>query len=793
MAMMDSLCRTTESVSSLIELLECRSSSSPNRVAYSFIGDDEPRDLTYGELNVRARAVAGYLQQTTRPGDRALLLFPAGLDFVSAFFGCVYAGVLAVPACYPKPKRPIPRLTAIARDASATVVLTNSKTLETTEVARNQPELRDLSWLAVETISSEYQDRWECPNVGRDDLLFLQYTSGSTTNPKGVMVSHDNLLHNLEVIRSGFGMKFSANSGDETEKGLFWLPAYHDMGLIGGILTSLYVGGQSVLMSPTDFLRRPMRWLEAISEARAKISGAPNFAYDLCVEKATEEDLARIDLSCWELGFCGAEPIRAETLERFYDTFSKCGFASDALYPCYGLAESTLLAAGPKSPMSPVYKRLLKSALSNNQVVDANGAPREDVQRLVGCGSALLDNQIMVVDPEHLTCCAPDRVGEIWIRGPSVARGYWNRPEETALTFQAKIADSDEGPFMRTGDLGFISDGNLYVTGRIKDVIIIRGRNLYPQDIEYTASQSNEALIQGAAAAFSYDVDGQERLAIVQEVNRRFRGQDLADVIGKIRGVINEQHDVDPNAIVLIRQASLPMTTSGKVQRSLCREQFQDGGLRVLEEWVNSNGRSHPVSRDADGRPVAGPSENSNGSNGRRSNNGDNRLDSAYGAKSSVMAKLNRNGNGSTQVYSADEIDRLSERVESWLIDWLSGRAGVAAENIHRDKPFAEYGLDSLTAVELSHEIEQWLGVQVTATVAWNYPTVAAMAGYLAREVADSSGDNGAAVADDHEPGSDFERVLAEIEMMSEGEAEKYLDKHGSTGHGSTGNEEFDD
>ena len=455
------------------------------------------------------------------------------------------------------------------------------------------------------------------------------------------------------------------------------------------------------------------------------------------------------------------------------------------------------MAAGPKRPMSPVYKRLLKSALSNNQVVDANGAPREDVQRLVGCGSALLDNQITVVDPEHLTCCAPDRVGEIWIRGPSVARGYWNRPEETALTFQAKLADSDEGPFMRTGDLGFISDGNLYVTGRIKDVIIIRGRNLYPQDIEYTASQSNEALIQGAAAAFSYDVDGQERLAIVQEVNRRFRGQDLAEVIAKIRGAINEQHDVDPNAIVLIRQVSLPMTTSGKVQRSLCREQFQDGNLRVLEEWVNSNGRSHPVSRDADGHPVAEPSENSNGtssshrgnaSNGRRSSNGDNRLGSAHGTKLSVMARLNRNGDGSTLVYSADEIDRLSERVESWLIDWLSGRAGVAAENIHRDKPFAEYGLDSLTAVELSHEIEQWLAVQVTATVAWNYPTVAAMAGYLAREVADSSGDNGAAVADDHEPGSDFERVLAEIEMMSEGEAEKYLDKHGSTG-----NEEFDD
>ena len=791
--MIDSVCEAGSTFASLVELLQVRASDHPDRVAYSFLGDgDQPIEIRYSELDVQARMIASHIREVVEPEERALLLYPPGLEFIASFFGCAYAGVLAVPACYPKPRRPMPRLTAIANDAHAKVVLTTAKSLETLDVARSQPELEGLEWLSTDTLSGSASPNWEPEARSSDDLLFLQYTSGSTSDPKGVMVSHGNLIHNLELIRQGFGIDLFES---ENEKGVFWLPAYHDMGLIGGILTSMYVGGQSVLMSPTEFLRRPIRWLEAISEHRAKVSGAPNFAYDLCVQKTTPQQRAGLDLSSWRIGFCGAEPIRPETLERFMAAFSDSGFRPDALYPCYGLAEATLMAAGSQGPSQPVIRRFLRSELAANRVVVANGEPHTEVQRLVACGNSLLDQQVVIANPETLKRCDEGEIGEIWIKGSSVARGYWNRPDESRQTFHATLSESGEGPYLRTGDLGFLHEGNLYVTGRIKDVIIIRGRNLYPQDIEKSVAEAHPGALSGAGAAFSIEVGGAERLGIVQELDRSFRGEDLGDIIRQIRRAVTEEHEVDPHAIVLIRQASLPLTTSGKVQRALCRQQYLSDDLRTLNKWVNANGNANGNGNgdgngDGNGhsaRPVVTHSGNEDsgkedsGQSGANSNGGGN--GHSRSLKIEEGSRLSDSSDaepGAEQPMTSDQIDRLAERIEGWLMDWVVDRAGVPAGDLDREKPFADYGMDSLTAVELSQDIEDWLGVRVTQTVAWDYPTAATMAGYVAREVAGVHGESSQeSDSNGYDPVAHFEQLLAEIEGMNDSQVFNLLSRHG--------------
>ena len=847
--MIDHLSNRSNIAATLLDVLRSRTAIFGGETAYTFVSEnDADESITYAELDLRARAIATELRKTTQPGDRVLLLYPAGLDFITAFFGCVYAKVLAVPTCYPKPKRPMPRLAAIGRDARASVVMTNSKTLELVSVARQHEDLSSAKWLSIDQIPESLAADWEVPDLSPNDIVFLQYTSGSTNTPKGVMVSHGNLVHNLESIREGFRLEFQENCDEPTGKGVFWLPAYHDMGLIGGILTSLYVGGESILMSPTDFLRRPVRWLQAISQHRANVSGAPNFAFELCVDKIADEQCVDLDLSSWSVGFCGAEPIRAETLERFVNKFAPCGFQPESLYPCYGLAESTLLAAGGDGPAKPVLKRCLRDALAQNVVEDANGHNHTEAQRLVSCGRPRLRHQIKIVNPETRTECASDIVGEIWVRGPSVAAGYWNRPQETAETFQARLGSDGDGAFLRTGDLGFLSDSELYITGRVKDVIIIRGRNLYPQDLERTVAESHPGLRLDAGAAFSIEVQGEEQLGIVHEVDRNFRRDDLSEVARLVRRMIIAEHEVDPHVVVLIRQASLPVTSSGKVQRSLCRQLYLEGKLKVHFEWVNKSVKNeqaaqrpqveselseHFMSEHGEGANVARTgasrravaatvtvaknrhlaSQNGTGGNGtslRRElpTAPPENSSSPHGGRSQMDTNLagsdRRNGNssrhqngsaknGSTNVGSsktvtpppevpqdrpmtADEVDRLAERIGIWLMDWLMRKAQVPRSEIRGDKPFADYGLDSLTAVEMSQDIEDWLGVQVTATVAWNYPTSTTMARYLAREVAGVP--ESPTILDPSTPApeaSEFEQILGEIENLSDEEVERLL------------------
>ncbi|MEX0611293.1 MAG: AMP-binding protein [Pirellulales bacterium] len=745
-------------VRTMIDLLAAKAAERPERTAYLFIDErDGVSEITYRELDRRARVIAARLQLELRPGDRALLVYPAGLEFIAAFFGCLYAGVVAVPAKYPKPKRPMPRLQRIALDCDAHVALSTAQTLTTLDPELLSADAATNQWVATDELADELAELWQPPSVNERDLAFLQYTSGSTSDPKGVMVSHANLLNNLECIRRSFGI-----GPEELERtsatGVFWLPAYHDMGLIGGILSPLYMGGRSVLMSPTAFLQRPVRWLKAIHDYRAIISGAPNFAYEYCVRRTTAEERAALDLRCWQVAFCGAEPVRAETLSHFAGAFGEAGFRSRAFYPCYGLAETTLLAAGPDASNEPRILAVNRPALAEHRVVPACGEPDAMVQRLVGCGSAVPDHCIVIVEPDTGQERADGEVGEVLIQGPSVAQGYWNRGEENEQVFGARV-DGHSGRFLRTGDLGFFRDGELFVTGRVKDVIIIRGRNHYPQDIEQSAEEAHPAVLQGAA--FSLDDEAGEQLVVVHQLDRQYRGGDYQQVVQAIRRAIVEQHELDPYAIVLIRQTSLPITSSGKVQRNLCREKYLAGDMKLVYSWSNPslNGASGPKSSPAANVNILlhdeGVSWTRVGESGRR-----------------------------RTIPPSVELDRAAERIEAWLLEWLVARLSLNPADVTRDRPFAEFGVDSLTAVELSHELEQQFKVSLPPIVAWNYPTPAALARYLAEQTTGIS-DRPAPLAANEAPSSaetpsapddaQLAALLAEIEKLSDAEAAQLL------------------
>jgi acyl-CoA synthetase (AMP-forming)/AMP-acid ligase II len=573
----------------LVELVRLRAAEQPLRRAFTFLVDGEAEEstLTYGELDRRARAIAAALQARGAAGERAVLLYPPGVEFITAFLGCLYAGVVAVPAYPPDPTRlarTLPRLEAIVADAGARWVLTTSPLLEMAELILEQAEsLRSRTWLATDAREQEGEAGWRDPGVGSDSVAFLQYTSGSTGTPKGVILSHGNLLANSRLIHGGF--RHSSRS-----VGVIWLPQYHDMGLIGGILQPIYGGFPVVLMSPLHFLQRPLRWLEAISRHRATSSGGPNFAYELCIRKSTPEERARLDLSCWDIAFSGAEPVRAQTLERFVEAFAPTGFRASAFYPCYGLAEATLFVTGARE-LTPLQVRSYdKAALERGEVRPAGG-PGERTAALVGCGPA--HERLLIVDPETRRVCPPRRVGEIWLSGPSVARGYWERPEETASTFGAR-AEGVEGAFLRTGDLGFLDEGELFVASRLKDLIILRGRNHYPQDLERAVEESHSALRPGCGAAFSFEVDGEERLVVVHELDTR-QSVEPAEVCKAVRRAVLEQHEVAVDAVVLLQPGSIPKTSSGKIQRRQCRAGFLAGELQELHRDLATETSRRPA------------------------------------------------------------------------------------------------------------------------------------------------------------------------------------------------------
>ena len=583
-------------VLTLVGLLGYRAQNQPDQIAYTFLdGETEADRITYQELDRQARAIASQLQSLNATGSRALLLYPPGLEFIAAFFGCLYAGVVAVPAYPPRRNQNMSRLQAILASSQATLALTTTPLFSYIESRfTEEPALAQLRWLTTDNIARDQTAAWQQPDVNPDTLAFLQYTSGSTGTPKGVMVSHGNLLHNCALIHKSF-------ADTPNSRGVSWLPPYHDMGLIGGVLQPLYVGAPMVLMSAIMFIQKPLRWLQAISQYQATTSGGPNFAYDLCIDKITPEQRASLDLSSWEVAFTGAEPVRAETLEQFAATFADCGFRREAFHPCYGMAETTLIVSGGLRNAAPVIRQVDGIALERNQVVTATGK-QEITRTIVGCGQNLLDQKVAIADPQSLTLRPPNQVGEIWVSGASVAQGYWQRPEETEQTFHAYLADTGDGPFLRTGDLGFLQDGELFITGRMKDVIIIRGQNHYPQDIELTVEKSHPALRVGCGAAFAVEVKGKERLVIVQEVERSYlRKLNVNEVVDSISKAVAAQHALQVYATVLVKTSSIPKTSSGKIQRHACRSGFLTGTLNVVEDWSeNPEGKAKFIHLQAD-------------------------------------------------------------------------------------------------------------------------------------------------------------------------------------------------
>jgi acyl-CoA synthetase (AMP-forming)/AMP-acid ligase II len=572
--------------STLVELARARSAAQPDKTIYTFLSDDgSPRDATYGEIDRLARRVAGRLQKEASAGARAILLYPPGIDFVAAYLGCLYAGVVAVP-CYPPGLNRQSTLAArnIALDCEAELVLTSESWA--------RPELRlllsgagssGLTWIATDSLDHSGADGWREPDLVSGDLAFLQYTSGTTGDPKGVMVTHGNLIANLDLIRRGFSLT-------PNDRGVIWLPPYHDMGLIGGILAPLYCDFAMALMAPTTFLRRPLAWLQAISDRRATAAGGPNFAFEMCVRAARnrKEELA-LDLSSWEIAFTGAEMIRVETMERFVETFSRYGFQRSAIASCYGMAEATLMCTASRR-MRGMVDRVDRddrpAADTPAGGTNRNESAPSSVSRLAGCGAAPAGAEVRIVDPDTFRPRSEGRIGEIWISGPSVAKGYWGRPELTQHVFGARLLNG-EGPFLRSGDRGFLAGSELYVVGRYKDLIIIRGRNFGAEDIEESLRGVHPALKPHRTIAFSAERDGAERLVVSVEHDANGSSAELTvemaeEIARLIRRRVLDDHGLAVDLIVVLKPKGTPLTTSGKLRRRACREDFLAGTLPTL-------------------------------------------------------------------------------------------------------------------------------------------------------------------------------------------------------------------
>ncbi len=567
----------------LVEMLRRRAELEPEKLAFTFLeqGEEEAGQIKYGELERRARSIGAYLQETPKPGERVVLLFPSGPDFVAAFFGCFYAQVVPIPANPPRLNRPALRLQAIVSDARPSLAFTTRDYLtDISQRFEQMPELKTMRWIAIEDIDASAASAWKPTDLAEGDVAFLQYTSGSTATPKGMTITHKNALHNQR-------MQVELRRYITTPLTTFvnWVPIFHDMGLMTGVIQTIYAGTPCYMLTPVAFLQKPLRWLNAMTRYKATISGAPNFAYDLCVDSISPEEREGLDLSNWKMAFNSAEPIRIETMRRFVDTYKSYGFQMESFLPGYGLAEATLMVTGVGGRKEPRFYSAKRSALEENKVVPAEAGDKDRMD-IVSTGPATLDARVIIVNPETSELAPPEEVGEIWVSGGSVAAGYWNRPEESARAFEAYLKDTGEGPFLRTGDFGFMQDGELFVTGRLKDMIIVKGRNYYPQDVEASIEKSHAALQPGGGAAFALEGEGVERLVVVQEVKREVRKSlNEKEVVDAIRMAVARDTGIRASAVVLIKPFSIPKTSSGKIMRHAVKEQFLNNQLDVVAEW----------------------------------------------------------------------------------------------------------------------------------------------------------------------------------------------------------------
>ena len=675
----------------LVELLLNRSDKLGDAKAFTFLNDDGTTDIiSYAELDRRAKVIAARLIDKNLTSERALLLFPPGLDYICGYFGCLYAGVIAVPVYPPDPprlKKTLPRLQSILQDSKAKIALTTTGVLTQVDEWKNDKELSEvlsgddeyslgkIEWMATDNYDLQI-DNLILPNVKADDIAYLQYTSGSTGNPKGVIITHENLLYNSVMIKDGFGMYTE-------HEGVIWLPIYHDMGLIGGILQPLFSSFHTTLMSPVYFLKRPLRWLQIISDIKDKpvVSGGPNFAYDLCIKAASPNKVEKLDLSNWEVAFSGAEPVRSVTIEEFSNIFAPAGFKRSAFYPCYGLAEATLIVSGVNRTDIPKVCKLNKLALRENKIKFEEN--NENAQELVSCGTRLLEEEIAIVNPETLEKLNENEIGEIWVKGKNVAKGYWENKEVTEEIFNAFTSNTNEGPFLRTGDLGFLKDGELYVTGRLKDMIIIDGTNHYPQDIELTVERANNLLRPSSGAVFSVEVENKERLVVVHEARAK-KNVDWQTVITDIISAVSENHNIQTYAVVLIQPKTIFKTSSGKIQRRATKKAYLKGELEIIAEWKLGDKKVESPVKDT---KVETPKQ--------------------------------------------EPVSKDVNEIRNWLVEKLAKTLTINKNSLDTDEPFTNFGIDSTKAVKFVGDLENQFNVDLPSTLLWEYPTINKLANYI--------------------------------------------------------------
>lgn len=669
--------KQTEKFVTIIDALTHWAAAQPDKTVYRFLPDGEgkPDVVTYAQLLQRVQSIASELQQWR--GERALMLFHSGVEFLEAFLACLYAGVIAVPAYPPRRNHNFERLQAIVGDCTPQLILTTQNIRQYAEPMFVQAASADgrwmpqnVHWISTERIETSASFDGVLPDAAQ--LAFLQYTSGSTGNPKGVMINHDNLIYNERIIHSALqiGPEYHVVS---------WLPLFHDMGLIGAALYPLFTGIDALLMPPAAFLQKPYRWLKAISDMGAEGpvgTVAPNFAWQLCVEQITEQQRATLDLSALKFALTGAEPVRASTLDAFATRFGATGFSRDAFCPCYGLAEATLVVtcAGKREP---VIRHVDTTALANNRIVAAGN---EDTA-LIGVGHSQLEQQMLIVDPVSGDELGASDIGEIWVAGRHISAGYWQQPQASIVTFGNFTRDG-RGPFLRTGDIGNCVDGELFVTGRLKDLVIIRGRNLYPQDIEFVVEKSHAALRTDGSAAFTVEHDNEEKLVIVAEIDRSQRLNFDADAVcAAMRRAVTQAFDVSVYAIVLIKPGALLKTSSGKVQRRANRQRFIESGFEALAQWQAS-----PAAEDE-------------------------RTDFFAGA--------------------GDFFQQTSQSMQALLAGWVAHRTRMKIDEIDIDVPFVSYGMDSIDATRLIAALEAWAGFPISFDAIMGHDTIEALSDYL--------------------------------------------------------------
>lgn len=575
----------------LLEMLKSRAQLYPDRQAYIYLkdGEIEKESITYLELEQQVTEIAAYLQMLDIQGERVLLLLPSGIEYILMFFACVYAGVIPVPVYPPSKSRNVERLISIYEDAQPALIILPSDT-----ITHKLPEI--MQHTQVMTIQDMQQHELQyIPmylDISSDDITFLQYTSGSTSNPKGVMVTHRNLIHNFSL------MAYEFQHSDRTRI-ITWLPFYHDMGLIGNVLQNIYNGGTCYIMTPFDFIQNPVRWLKAITKYRITYSGGPDFSYRLCSQKITPTEKQTLDLSSWTHAYSGSEPIHAETIHMFHEQFESCGFQAKSMQPGYGLAEFTLCATVSSLNDGPHIFEVSSTALRHHEIYSAIDIDVSDRSNHVSCGKISHFLCVKIVNPVTKISCDIGEVGEIWLKGDSVAAGYWHDEIKSQATFNATLADTGEQGFLRTGDLGFVAEDELYITGRIKDVMIIRGQNYYPQDIERIIASAHPEINEMNIAAFSIEQQGSEELIIILEMNREFKHlvrkqqldleKEIQHIAQNIRANVLEAIQINTWDIQIIQPLSIPKTSSNKIQRSKCKEMYMNGTLNV---WGGLHGKA---------------------------------------------------------------------------------------------------------------------------------------------------------------------------------------------------------